>query len=506
LSLIQVLPALELYRDGALLSERSQSKLEWRNRLSMRWIDLVGFLLPNAAGNPYADIPVFRHSRLLYHEKAAYLGLIPILSAVIGLSRSRTERWQWGCATLCLLGVIIALADHTPVFAWLCRIIPGLDLFRCQGRVLAVSSVLFALLATRGLDAFLHQELVERRRVIGFLVTMAALGVTASTARAWRAQPIVRLYLQYYAIRYLVPECLATAFVLAATILVLRFGRRLRTNHPQLACALLLLLSFGDLWYFQLRHFHLIAPEPSILPTNTQGPLRLAVDSTDPDAWRYSTLIRPAIERHGSTAATNEGGVLPQALERLYDAFANPNTQIAAIGLSATDLMFDDDLSSWRPAHSSLPRIRFCQGQEAPHLIPEKPPGPLEASDLERPGKGVATVIEENPQYLLMSAALPESEWLIVADTFYPGWQGRVDGVDALIMPAHGCFRGVFLEPGQHQVEFQYRPRSFRVGAAGSAAGLVVLGGMLWLGRRHKHSSGDSPQIGEEPDLPPLKL
>lgn len=48
--------------------------------------------------------------------------------------------------------------------------------------------------------------------------------------------------------------------------------------------------------------------------------------------------------------------------------------------------------------------------------------------------------------------------WLIYADAFAPDWQATVDGVQTPIYRAYGIFKAIYLEQGQHQVEFQYRP------------------------------------------------
>jgi hypothetical protein len=480
LSLVQVLPVLELYRDGLALNERVQWNTENRNFLAVRWIDLLAFVLPNATGNPYADIPVFRSYPSHYHERAAYLGLAPLLLAALALSRGRRERWQWGCVALCLLGVIIALADQTPLFSALCRIVPGLGMFRCPGRVFGVSSVLFVLLAARGLDVFLGEKPEQRHRLTESL-PIAMLGLALTAAVIWFGQPFWELYRDYVT-HHLITQCLATMFFLALTVVVFILGRRVRVENPQLACTLVLLVSFSDLWYFQLRHFQLVAPEPSILPAGTPDRPRLAVDSTDFYTWHYSELVRPAIERHGSTAATNEGGVQPRALERLYRAFLNPNFQPAALALSSSDLILDPDTSTWTPADDSLPRIRFCQGSEVLDPLPEHSSRRVEARDLETPGTGCAVVLGENPQYLALAATVTQPEWLVVADTYYPGWECQVDGAEVPIEAAHGCFRAVHLEPGKHHVEFRYRPHSFHVGLFGSAMGVVLLAGMLRLG------------------------
>ena len=54
--------------------------------------------------------------------------------------------------------------------------------------------------------------------------------------------------------------------------------------------------------------------------------------------------------------------------------------------------------------------------------------------------------------------------WLVVADTWYPGWQARLDGEQVPVLRANYLFRAVAVEQGTHQVEFIYRPFSFWFG------------------------------------------
>ena len=84
-----------------------------------------------------------------------------------------------------------------------------------------------------------------------------------------------------------------------------------------------------------------------------------------------------------------------------------------------------------------------------------------------------------------------------------------MDGTEQLIAPVHGCFRGVFLAPGEHIVEFSYRPRSFPQGLLGSGLGLVGLMGLVWLGRGARttreqvHNSSSAGLLLAEPAAPP---
>jgi hypothetical protein len=70
---------------------------------------------------------------------------------------------------------------------------------------------------------------------------------------------------------------------------------------------------------------------------------------------------------------------------------------------------------------------------------------------------------------------------LVLLDTYYPGWVATVDRTEVPIHRVDYAFRGVVVPAGHHVVEFHYRPRSVRAGAALSLAALVAIG---WLLRR----------------------
>jgi hypothetical protein len=67
--------------------------------------------------------------------------------------------------------------------------------------------------------------------------------------------------------------------------------------------------------------------------------------------------------------------------------------------------------------------------------------------------------------------------WLLVADTYYPGWVAAVDGVPAPILHGDYAFRVVAVPAGAHTVVFDYQPSSLRLGLW--LTGLGVLLAML---------------------------
>src|SRR5207237_1171672 len=73
--------------------------------------------------------------------------------------------------------------------------------------------------------------------------------------------------------------------------------------------------------------------------------------------------------------------------------------------------------------------------------------------------------------------------WLVLTDTWFPGWRARVDGADIVVRRADHAFRAVALPPGRHEVEFIFTPRGLQAGAAITLAALAIVG-VLCLPRR----------------------
>jgi hypothetical protein len=65
-----------------------------------------------------------------------------------------------------------------------------------------------------------------------------------------------------------------------------------------------------------------------------------------------------------------------------------------------------------------------------------------------------------------VDADLDSGAYLVLTDSYYPGWTARVDGVDRPIARANLFFRAVALRPGDREVTFSYRSRPFEFGRA----------------------------------------
>jgi len=84
----------------------------------------------------------------------------------------------------------------------------------------------------------------------------------------------------------------------------------------------------------------------------------------------------------------------------------------------------------------------------------------------------------------------PVNAILVLSDVYYPGWRATMDGAPTPILRADYVFRGVWLPPGDHDVEMVFSPRTWRVGLVVSLVTWVGLGAWacltLWTRLRRK--------------------
>jgi len=103
----------------------------------------------------------------------------------------------------------------------------------------------------------------------------------------------------------------------------------------------------------------------------------------------------------------------------------------------------------------------------------------------EDPSAGdVAAILPGPDDRLRIRVSTAGPAYLVVTETWFPGWRASVDGRKAPVLRANHAFRAVWVPGGDHEVEFRFRPRGFREGlvvsvlAAASVLALALVRGM----------------------------
>jgi hypothetical protein len=107
---------------------------------------------------------------------------------------------------------------------------------------------------------------------------------------------------------------------------------------------------------------------------------------------------------------------------------------------------------------------------------------------------GSAQVTSRRMDRLGVDVELSAPGWMVVVEAYDPGWQARVDGAPAEVLPANALFRAVPIPAGRHHVEMSYQPPGLPAGALFSAAAVLIGLSAAAAARRGRTLNGRGPR------------
>lgn len=120
----------------------------------------------------------------------------------------------------------------------------------------------------------------------------------------------------------------------------------------------------------------------------------------------------------------------------------------------------------------------LSQVSERPNLLP--PPQPFF-----RP----ASFLDDEPTWSTIEYDSPDAGFLVLADSYYPGWKAYVDGEPVPMYRANYLFRAIRAPAGRHTVEFKFESATLEKGlqvslvSLGIALGIILVAELWWLTR-----------------------
>ena len=214
------------------------------------------------------------------------------------------------------------------------------------------------------------------------------------------------------------------------------------------------------------------------LPTGTRAMVHVEAVWLDSEAATHLDDT-PSLQGGGrGVGAANQATPRVQVYER---AASLPRARWVSLAQSVSDA--DAALAGVRAAGPDRQATTFI---EAPSAQVAAVSG--SAAGTASAAEAVVQWQQESPTRIVLHVDAPTAGWLVLADAFYPGWEAHVDGQPTPIYAADGLFRAVAVPPGPHQITFDFRPRSLRLGAALAVVGIVLAAVLLWLATRRLHS------------------
>jgi len=479
-----LLPLAELAKFS---DRRGALSWEFASMAPYAWTDLLNFIVPYANGD-IADA-TYRGEGIFW-ENYGYVGAATFALAawavVRGLRRPRV-------ALLLVIAIgcmLLVLGRHTPVYYLAWKYLPGMGKFRFPTRFLVVVDLAIAVLGGIGLSIFKRDcsrllaryaprapSLLAAALVIGTAIDLFANQSHQNPfvpASEWLSPPaaVTALGRQRSAARFYAPlhndfhmqafsvargwSNLEPYYLLRATVAP---NTGVYWDVATADCYAGIAPSwFVDVWGDHSRHGFVVPPMMQYRENSLQtSPAYAAVLA----AYGVTHVLSPVPVAHPRLiGGVNSDGIyeyeVPGRRARIVGEaeLVNSNRE-AARKLLQPD--FDPD------------RVLFIHRRKREFTLDgvEEPLDP----------RTEARIVVDESRHVRVLVNAPQGGYLLLADTYYPGWHARVDGAEATVLRANISSRAVWLPRNAKVVEFTYDATPFFRGlwfACIGSLGLVI--------------------------------
>jgi hypothetical protein len=481
---------LPLAKLGSISDRAEALSFDWATRLAYWPVNAWMFLFPYANGdisnNTYQGPPFF-------WEDYSYLGLVTFVAAVYGAIRTWRAKTTKLVTAMTLVAYAFVLGRATPIYQVAYLLIPGISMFRFPTRFLIVVELGIALLAALGLTR-LREDLRPRLPAAfawAIPVLLVALTAIDLTFHQPRQNPIVpaSTWLTPPASVDLIRAGAPEPRTFTPAHRILHRATFLRAKgwadvEPYYEARDLLEPNLGGAywgvpsadcyagisarWYVDLWGDHnREASVASLLAAPDIGAGQLQVHP------RLPNFLRTYGVTHMLSAFPLTASVLPFA-GRAGQAYVYRVDGSARVRFVPSALVVKDD----QQAIATLLAADFDPDRVI--VLHDAPAELGVARPAAASGSGRAAITREDQRGLTVRVGAPSEGFLLLADTFYPGWTVTIDGRPAPLYRANIAVRGVPVPAGDHDVRFAYEAPGLAQGALVSAVALSLL--LLWAG------------------------
>ncbi len=486
--------------------------------------ELLTFLVPSAFGlaneTYWGPMP--------FNQVSHYAGYVALALAALalGTSRTRSVRYLGILTAVCL---VLSFGKYvTPLYRVLYTVLPGFSRFRVPALFLLFAQFAIAALAGHGVSVVLGET---RARVGSWKAWAAVLagagilvGVIVAAGRTGMEQTATAALLSKHAgaapaaLRPIAAQAarigvrdagILIAFAAATGVAV--FVASMRKLAGWIGALLLIGVLVWDVWLVDARFMNpeRMRPLDSYYPQTTavrylkqqEGQFRIAPLGAEfgSNAWMYHRIQSMGGYHPAKLASYNKLLEVLTLADLRFMALANvryvvgpdqelghPAFRMVAPGvheflgvLPRTFLIGDArEVMGEGLVLGEMRTDGFNPGAYA--IVQGNLPGPVESAE-----GGAARIVTYEPERIVIEATAPRPCLLFLSEVYYPnGWKAYVDGEETTIYRTNFAFRSVYLESGEHTVEFVYEPPSVRTGLMVTLIGLAAVILLIVLPRR----------------------
>ncbi|HJP18524.1 MAG TPA: YfhO family protein [Nitrospinota bacterium] len=521
---VQILPAYQL----AGLSERANGityAVASADSLSPLQF-FISIILPNYFGFPGKQQ---YWGMIIPTEMASYTGILPILFSIYALFKCYKNKYVCFFWIIAIIAVIFAMGKYTPVYNVFYEL--GFNRFRSPVRFIYIFHLSTAILSGFGLNHLLSENesgtLVSKNSykfqfrgstsgaglIIMLLIAVATVIYFLINYPLDRFQEMSLSITDYKILWY--RDAIITLISIASLLLI--FSRSVSNRAKK---GMVFSIIFFSLLIYRLESEFYSAALTSDTDPKKNKNLIVSYLQDDKSLYRYlrvgtkSLMPNTGIIHNITDAGGYGGGILP--LKRYVEfmqkvAFLKGEEFFINFGLldmlnikyvvSDLDIKFPgykkvitEGKTNLYLNSNYLPRsylvdnaILLKTGGEMLEFFSKGMINPIKELLLEekaefqgrenkkKTNSNYLNIKKYSPNLIEIEAGLAKNGFLLLTDSYYPGWKVFIDDAPGKILRANYNFRAVALNKGIHKIKFIYKPLVFYIGLTVSCITLLLL-------------------------------
>ena len=469
---VQIIPVLEFKS----LSVRSQGlSLSEATTQSFSPKYFLTLIYPFIFGNPAnASYQLFNQQGIdIFWEKAGYLGIIPLILVFFGIfNKEKKSNYEKATIFLLIISIFLVLGKYSPIlFIYL---LPPFNFFQIPARFLVLMIFSLSVLSGYGLERWRPEK-----------INILALKFILIIFVFFSSLFILYLYHPTVSVKDLFKPPESSNFLKGKEGRIYQLGaswpyiKELQTQGWQNTSYYLFANNSLDanlnLLYGHVQtgvYFALLTQREKLIQS-------LLVDEAKGDLVNFTAVSTPL---HKKILNLTSARFLISPFQ-----FSDPD-------LKLIKKIYPPTNKTWLPFYiyenrRYLPRIRFVSDyqvvkddNEALKVISSKSFDPATTAVIE--GSSTKKTLEQSTseinlikdlnEELVINVKNSKDSILVIADSYYPGWQATVDGKQTKIYPANINQRAIFVNAGHHQVHLRFISQSFEIGKRISLIFIII--------------------------------
>ncbi len=516
LAAIQLLPSYELIQFNNRIAG-----ISWENAVNYPFSpkNFINFLVPYFWGNP-ANASYIQNIREMgvFWENAVYIGIFALLIALFAIVFVfRKNKYSKIFVGLLIGSMLLVLGEFTPVYRIFWQYFPGFNFFRFPNRFIIGVVFSLSVLACFGWDKisgllrkyfntkYHNPKAVNCIYVI--LLVMVSIDLVIFTSSYFLITDTENYYAKPHSVQFL--------------------EEQQKENEP------FRIYSFGTIkswkymnawaggWKGDFRkisfHREVLQPDYNLLWDVEQIGERAFIEG-GVNFPRHVALLQAELN-YGTTGYLNPEGVNTAFINgKLTKTMGMENVKYITsfFRLDSPDLervkkiessdenmlpLFIYENKQWMPRAWAVDQTKVLTNDTeiinylladdfnpTEEVVLEKDVGELSGN---QQFVGTSQITKYTDREIVISTDFNSDGYLVLSNTYYPGWQAEIDNQQAEILQANFIFQAVKIPAGQSTVTFSYQPKYYYWGKIISIItfiGLVIF--LIWLKIINKFGHG----------------